>query len=257
MAGAVRLSVARLRERERWLAAALTVLSPAERERVAGIRDGDARAQHAVGRALLRIVASRAVGCSPGRVQVALTDSGKPWLPQVPELHVSVAHTGCAVVVAACPAAAVGVDIEPPLPQVPDARRLAQRRFAATEARALADMPETAFADWFVRAWTIKEAVGKALGTGVVPALSGVSVATEPDGAALVAVDDGPPAARWTLHELRAPGGDERIAVALPVPGIALAPVSVIGLGCFRRCLGAHGATARTCAGSVAPRARR
>lgn len=259
MPDAVRLSVVRFGgcERERWLAAALTVLGAAERARVAAIRDADARAQHAVGRALLRVVAARAAGCAPGRVEVALTESGKPWLPQVPGLHVSLAHTGRTVALAACPAAPVGVDIEPPRPQIPDARRLVQRRFAAAEASAVADMPEATFADWFVRAWTVKEAVGKALGTGVVPALSGVRVATAPGGFALVAVAGGPPAAEWTLHELRAPGGPERIAVALPVSGVPLAPVSVVGLDRFRRCLGAHGATARTCSGFAAPRALR
>lgn len=258
-------------ERPQWLARSAAVLDVTELKRVAAISDPDARAQHAVGRALVRVVGAQACGCQPADVHVAVSDSGGPVLPELPDLHVNVSHTQRAVVVASVRGAPVGVDIEHPAATAPRPRRLAQRLFSSTEVRALRVLPEDMLPDWFASVWTIKEAVGKALGVGVVPALSQVVVDTggadrdtggiDPGAAGadlrLRAVGLGPPAESWTLHQLAAPGGRERIAVAVPAPDIALAPPAVVNLEGFARAIDAHGATARRCSGSARRRARR
>ncbi len=211
-------------DRDRWLAGAMNVLNDEEREQLRARPDSDARAQHAIGRALLRLIAAPAAGRGPSEVEVTVSEQGKPAIDDAPELGVSVAHSGHAVVVAACRGATVGVDIEPPPEDAARCRRLARRRFSAAEAAALRELPDAAVAGWFARAWTIKEAVGKTLGVGMVPALAGAVVSS--DAHALVSVWTGPPAESWTLHQLLAPGGEEWIAVTLPVAGVELGPVS-------------------------------
>ncbi|MEH0930511.1 4'-phosphopantetheinyl transferase family protein [Micromonospora sp. CPCC 205558] len=81
------------------------------------------------------------------------------------ELAVSVSRTAGLVVVAARRAGAVGVDVERvrPLP----ALALARRWFPPAELAWLGDRPEADRTVDFLRLWTAKEAVGKALGRGL------------------------------------------------------------------------------------------
>jgi 4'-phosphopantetheinyl transferase len=222
-------------DRDDWLAAAAALLSAQERERVEAMPAADVRTQHAIGRALLRLAGAGAGQRDPAGVAIAIAEDGKPELAEMPELGVSVAHSGRMVVVAACQGAAVGVDIEAPRPDVARSRKIAERRFAASEAAALRALPDALVADWFVRAWTIKEAVGKAVGTGVIPALAGAVVAGPTDDLALVGVWTDPPADSWSLHQLAAPDGDERIAVAVPRPGVTIGAVTQLTLEDFNR----------------------
>lgn len=254
---AIRLWLARFSELERpqWLARATQLLNATELERVAAILDPDTRAQHAVGRALIRLLGAQEAGCRPSELTVAVTEGGKPWLPGVPGVNVTVAHTRRAVVVASVSGAPIGVDIEHPAAAV-QPLRLAQRLFASQEVRAIRQLSGDGLADWFARVWTIKEAVGKALGVGVIPALSRVVVDSGDAGLRLADVGFGPAVASWTLHQLVAPGGGEKIAVAVPAPGLALAPISLLTLESFSRAADAHGATARTRSGSAPRRAR-
>lgn len=244
-------------ERSLWIDRSCAVLAPGERERVASIRDPDARAQHAIGRALLRLMAARAGRRAPADVRIAVTATGKPWLPEQPGLHVNVSHAGRAVVVAASRHAPVGVDIEPPATQLAEPRRLARRAFAPAEVGALDGLSDDAVPGWFSSVWTIKEAVAKALGMRLMPALSQVIVESGASELSLKAVAPGPPVESWTLHQLVAPGGSEKVAVACPSPGVALAPISSLSLERFARSVDAQGATARRCAGSARRRARR
>ncbi|MGC9219946.1 MAG: 4'-phosphopantetheinyl transferase family protein [Solirubrobacteraceae bacterium] len=187
---------------------------------------------------------------------MSLTALGKPYLPNHPNLHVSVAHCRGLIVAASTGAGAIGVDVEP-LPVAPtSARRVCRRLFTSSESAWLDGLAEPDFAVRFAQAWTIKEAIGKALGTGVVPALQGVEVAppgasdaqpaarhrgesnatrdagtqgesyTQPDFDARLTLAHtrfGPPAASWSVHQVAAPGGSEQTAVAIAAAGIQVA----------------------------------
>nr|WTA70668.1 4'-phosphopantetheinyl transferase superfamily protein [Micromonospora sp. NBC_00855] len=91
-----------------------------------------------------------------GRPVVRLDDVG---------LAVSVSRTAGLVVVAARRAGAVGVDVER-IRSLP-ALALARRWFPPTELAWLGDRPEAGRTVDFLRLWTAKEAVGKALGRGL------------------------------------------------------------------------------------------
>lgn len=258
--GAIQLTLARFSEGERsqWLARSTELLSAAELDRVEALTDADTRTRHALGRALLRLIGGRATGASPLNLQVAVTQTGKPWLPQHPEVHVNVSHTRRAVVIALASMAPVGVDMEHPRDTPAQPRGLAQRLFADAELRELRALPEGRLADWFADAWTIKEAVGKALGIDLIPGLREVVVESQHTSPRLASVGVGPPAASWSLHQLVAPGGSEKIAVAVPAPDVELEAVSVLTLRDFageverqtaaerEREVAPRGATART-----------
>lgn len=92
-------------------------------------------------------------------------DGGRPWVKTASgeRLAVSVSHCDGIAVVAASRTMQVGVDVEP-LRAVP-VTAMARRWFRPEEASWVAAQPDPALA--FLRLWTAKEAVGKALGTGL------------------------------------------------------------------------------------------
>jgi phosphopantetheinyl transferase len=255
----VLVTVARFTTADRglWLSAAMSLLDAGERGHLPAIIDPDARAGHAIGRALVRLLAAEASGLDPGRLTVAHGGDGKPRLQELPGLAFSVSHTGRLVAVGTSEVAAVGIDAEQARATVPNPRRLAQRTFAESEVAALGRLPDPLLDDWFSSAWTVQEAVGKALGIGIVPALAGVVVDGAPEPPRLVAVDPGPPADSWTLHQLTAPGGSEKLAVALPARGVSLGPVRCVSLADFVRRIAAQGATDRRWERSARRRAAR
>ncbi|GAA2378955.1 hypothetical protein Cme02nite_18150 [Catellatospora methionotrophica] len=108
-------------------------------------------ARHAVGEVL---------GVDPARVALGREPSGRPFVVGTTGLHLSVGHTPDLAVVAVTALGPLGVDVEPirPLP----APELAARWFSGPEADWVAAHP-----DDFLPLWTLKEAVGKALGTGL------------------------------------------------------------------------------------------
>ncbi len=108
------------------------------------------------------------LGEERSRLRVEREAGGRPWVARGNErLAVSVSHSydaaGEIVAVAASPGGLVGIDIEPlrPVPVL----GLARRWFRADEVDWLVAQDNQAEA--FLLLWTAKEAVGKALGTGL------------------------------------------------------------------------------------------
>ncbi len=230
--GAVWLTFARVGRHDRadWEGTARRLLRVEELDRLDATPDPQIRAQRAVGRALLRVTGAHLAGCAPRELRVAAREGGQPWLPDVPTLHVSLAHSGPVVVLAATGVAAVGVDVESAAEIAPDPARLARRLFADSEVRELDRCAAERVPAWFTSVWTVKEAVGKALGVGIVPALARVAVTSGEHGPRLAAVALGPPAEGWTVHQRLAPGGGETVAVAVAAPGVPLARMSILTL---------------------------
>ena len=136
---------------------------------------------------------------------------GKPYAPERPELEFNLSHTGAHVLIGFARAQALGVDLE-----CRDRRLslddIAQRFFAPAEARALQRLDGTAKRAAFLRLWTHKEAVLKALGAGLSFGLDRVEFALGAD-------------ARVSgLHRLAAEAGaiaDWRLHALEPLPGVS------------------------------------
>ncbi|MGW4894440.1 4'-phosphopantetheinyl transferase family protein [Kitasatospora sp. NPDC004240] len=139
------------------------LLTAVERERAARFRHESGRVDFIAGHVLVRLCAAHLLGVPAARLELAQHcpdcgkgDHGKPYLPDHPEVHVSLSHTR-GVVAAAAGLHPVGVDVELAgrggSPQV-------MRRVLAGPERALIEAhPEPGPA--FLRLWVRKEALIK------------------------------------------------------------------------------------------------
>lgn len=159
----------------------------------------------------------------PGDLWVDHDDRGRPRLSGLGRgAHISLSHGRGFAAVAMTRAGPVGVDVEAvrPLP----ALRLARRWFTSEEAAWLHALPECRRPAAYFWLWTHKEAMGKALGTGL--ADGGLSrPAPLPD--------HWPPPSGTRLLPCGAAGA-EALAVSAPrvAPNIQLA-VAAVGMGGF------------------------
>lgn len=115
-------------------------------------------------------------GLSPQDTVLARTESGKPYFPAHPKLHVSLSHSGTQAmcVLADCP---VGCDVEKLGPWKP---KIAAHFFAPEEQALFPDLPDDAArSDLFYRLWTLKESYIKAIGTGLATALDAFVISFE------------------------------------------------------------------------------
>ena len=170
------------------------LLDDIERRRAESYRHVEDRDRFVLGAVLLRIVASRAIGGTPGEVAVDRTcgrcgkPHGKPRLIGAP-LEASIAHSGGIVAVAASVDGPVGIDVE--------ARRPFDYRAVLSDVCADDEDDFVDSLDDFYAYWTRKEAFLKATGEGLLRPMRDVGV-TPPDlSPAVVRVGtDAPPAAQ-------------------------------------------------------------
>jgi 4'-phosphopantetheinyl transferase len=156
-------------------------LEPAERRRAARFRVEDARRRFVAGRGVLRELLARYSGIPPRAIRFAYGDHGKPALRRdTSGLGFNVSHSGRLIAVAVTRSRRVGVDIEAVRP-ILRAERLAARFFAPSEHGWLRTEDAGRRDRAYLHIWTSKEAVLKALGTGLSTALREVEVSPDPD----------------------------------------------------------------------------
>ena len=192
------------------------LLSPAQRERAGRFRRAMDRDRMIAAWALARTLLGDLLGEDPADVAVerhcgrcGSREHGKPRLADASAgVHFSLAHSGDHVVVAVSSAGPVGIDVEQLRPTT-DYRRLSRTTLTADEAaafRAAGGRPLD-----FLRMWVRKEAVTKAVGTGVATPFDSFAVASSAKPAALLTWPDDPPLVdRTTLLDL--PGESTRPA---------------------------------------------
>jgi 4'-phosphopantetheinyl transferase len=172
--------------------------------------------------AALRQLAAAFVGSTPLMVGIERGRDGKPLLGGVGGAHLSLAHSGRFAAVALCTAGPVGVDVE--LPRAPsDSAGLARTILSGPEYDRWLGLAEPDAGQALLRSWTHKEAVLKALGTGLAGDVRAVS--TRPDERGLPVLESLPPGAgapdAWTLRDLSA-GYGLPTAVAVAAPGVQI-----------------------------------
>ena len=112
---------------------------------------------------------------------IARTERGKPFAPDLPNLDFNLSHARDRVALAFARGQSLGVDIEHADRRL-KVDDLARRFFAAREADSLAAVPAERRGAAFLRLWTFKEAVLKALGAGLSFGLDRVAFALDEDG---------------------------------------------------------------------------
>jgi 4'-phosphopantetheinyl transferase len=129
-------------------------------------------------------------------------EHGRPELapPRHGALQFNWSHSGNKAIIAVTRDVVPGIDIERLRPR-PKVMQLAERFFHPAEVTALETLEESQREEAFLRLWTGKEAVLKALGRGLAFGLDRLHVTANRDGMALRWLD-GEHAASWQLHPL-------------------------------------------------------
>ncbi|AZQ51705.1 4'-phosphopantetheinyl transferase family protein [Burkholderia cenocepacia] len=180
------------------VSAAYASLSDDERARAARFLRHEDAVRSAATRAALRDVLGAALGIAPHAVEIVVDAAGRPSLDRAhrASLDFNVSHAGDHALIAWAPAGRVGVDIEG-CNRATDWRALTREVCAPVEIAYLDDLPPGAREGEFMRVWSAKEALLKALGTGIVGGLRAFAVVPPREAAtpATTIVDPTAPAA--------------------------------------------------------------
>jgi 4'-phosphopantetheinyl transferase len=148
----------------RHWAEAQALLSPAEADRAARLRDFRDRQTYVFAHAALRLLLAPALGAQP-KAEFATGAHGKPRLPGGEAVHFNLSYRR-GMVALAIGDAPLGVDIEVVRPGI-DMLGIGQRFFTGEEQAFLQAPPSGDVAARFFGLWTRKEALVKAAGLGV------------------------------------------------------------------------------------------
>ena len=195
-------------------------MSPDEKARARRFVFERDRERFSVCRGLLRRILGSYLGVAPSEVQFAYGAHGKPRLGPSHAgsgLRFNVSHSGQLALLAFTHHWEVGVDIEL-LRHLADVEELARESLSVLEQKALLTLPPELRSAAFLRAWTRKEAILKALGAGIGAPLDRFSVSLDA-GTHIEILDMDPSMGsmdEWKLYSLdTAP----EIAAALAVKG--------------------------------------
>ena len=193
---------------------AQALLSDDERERQRSFVSPELRRRFGAARAGLRTRLGRHLDLDPRHLAFATNEFGKPRLAGDGQVHFNLSHCEERAVLAISDAAEVGIDLERerPIEHVD----LAKRYFHPNEVAAItASRDEAEQRRAFFLVWTLKEAVVKALGTGLSTPLDSFELAIGVSMPRLAVAPEGAPRT-WWLHAAMADG----YCCALAVPGV-------------------------------------
>lgn len=175
-------------------------LSADEQQRADRFRFPSDRDRFIAGRAILRAVLGRYLNLAPQQLQFGYEAKGKPYLSASigqPVLQFNLSHSQEWMLCAVTYQHRVGIDLECIRP-VADLEQLTNRFFLPREHDAIHALPAEHQQSAFFRYWTCKEAILKAIGTGLV-GLSSVEILLTEDRAKLLSLKAESDAA-WYLH---------------------------------------------------------
>jgi 4'-phosphopantetheinyl transferase len=192
-------------------------LAESELARAERFRSPRQRTQYVASRACLREILGAILSVAPDALRLGTTSYGKPFLLDPPEpLEFNVSHADGVAVYAFSRSVPVGVDVER---IVDDFEWESLARFLAPgERAAIASLSRVRQLEAFYCCWTRKEAIVKALGTGLTLSLQEFEVTVDPAmPARLVTPGALSESDRWSLFDLRpAAGFCGALAAAMP-----------------------------------------
>jgi 4'-phosphopantetheinyl transferase len=191
----------------------IRVLSPDEVARTDGFALDKPRRAFVAGRTALRSLLGCYLGLPPDSLPIVVDPHGKPRLVDG-ALYFNLAHSGSLALIAVTRGCEIGVDVEL-LRAVDRAHEIAARNFHPAEAAAIRTASAAELPDVFLRLWTRKEAVLKAVGAGLgypLDAFETLTPASDGGWVTLPAHAPLPDVPCW-LQDIR-PCGDSRAAVA-------------------------------------------
>lgn len=199
------------------LASLLMALDDGTLARASRFRQYQDRRQHMVAHAVLRTVLGAHLDVSPASIEIDVGANGKPRMAgPSPTPYFNISHTAGWTAVAISPSFELGVDVER-YSTDPSLRQVAEEVFTEAERAMLGTR------NWggsFHTIWTRKEAVVKALGSGLQAPLASLDVSSGHVASLAPSVAGGP---AWVLRDLGLPTG---LAGAIAIRG---RPDSLLG----------------------------
>ena len=156
----------------------LATLAFDELERARDFSFDDPRRRFVIGRGTLRRLLGGYLNVQPTEIDLAFDGNQKPHLAKKHAssgLHFNVSHSGDLAVIGFALNCEVGIDVEQ-LRDVGHLEHIARRFFHPSETNAVLSTSESTRKLAFLRCWTGKESILKALGTGIVGNLAGFQV---------------------------------------------------------------------------------
>lgn len=204
-------------EPEAWRALCVPWTTQKEQRQAAAFVHAADATRHLLGRTLLRVVASRLWGRCPE--ELSANAWGKPHWPDS-GLEFNIGHSGKAVWLAVCRDAPVGIDVEQ-LSACSDPREMSRLLHPNERSAIEGASGKGAQATTFLRCWTRKEAVIKALGEGLYHPLDSFEVACDAAPRNWLRTQPLGNRSGWTCSDL---GGDPEysVSIAATAPGLAI-----------------------------------
>jgi 4'-phosphopantetheinyl transferase len=199
------------------------VLSQEEADRADRFHFEADRDRFVVARVGLRSVLSVYTGVAPHQVALSYGSHGKPRISETAsarKLEFNLSHSCDWALVAVTQGQAVGVDIER-VRAIADMESIARSIFTPPECDALSHAEPSAKASVFFRLWTRKEAVVKAMGSGLAAPLDRLVIepAAPSCGSTFLLLQDPDTGCRWTGWVFAAADGYEAaVAAEGPAP---------------------------------------
>jgi 4'-phosphopantetheinyl transferase len=189
-------------------------LAPDERKRAIDFRFDEPRRRYVIARGALRRLLGAYLQVHPTEVGLRTNGNQKPHLAvkhATADLHFNVSHSGDLAVIGLALGCEVGIDVEK-LRDVGHLEQIARRFFHRSETSAVLSAPEPTRNLAFLRCWTGKESILKALGTGIVGNLADFQVPVGDDWQGWVECSAGPDGhrSRCWLEQLTL--GDDYVA---------------------------------------------
>ncbi|WP_246665221.1 4'-phosphopantetheinyl transferase family protein [Rhizobium tropici] len=156
------------------------ILSEQERHRAAAFRSTEARRLFVAGRFLCRRILGNLLGCPPQALTIAITSSGRPYLPDHPDIDFNISHTHDRVALAICRGGRIGIDIERPDAFSEDeASEIMPMILSEQELNQVRQLDRQHRRDALLACWLQKEAALKCLGHGFLTDPQSVMLAPE------------------------------------------------------------------------------
>jgi 4'-phosphopantetheinyl transferase len=159
----------------------LALLASDESKRASGFRFDGPRRRYVIARGALRRLLGTYLNSHPSEIELTIDGNQKPILAKqyaAADLNFNVSHSGDLAVVGFALGCEVGIDVEE-LRDVRHLEQIARRFFHPSEMNALLSTPANDRNLAFLRCWTGKESILKALGTGIVANLADFQVPVE------------------------------------------------------------------------------
>ena len=159
-----------------------SVLSEAQRKRAARLRIAEKRHQYVIAHGLTRRILGHALSVSPAEIEFSRGPKGKPYIGgelAAEGLQFNMTHTSHMALIALTREREVGIDIER-VRQNLQWEKLAKRYFSPDEYKSFEVQPANDRLRVFFVCWTRKEAVLKAIGTGIGGGLGSFDVSVDP-----------------------------------------------------------------------------